>query len=1025
MHNLIPEFDKELNLEEEWLTNQMNSGREPLFCGDSNIRSPVDLQGDIHFRDFTVKTLLNYSYKSSMIKLSDHLYKLDGEFGHLQLNKTVYKILYAVFRGPSEHRVSGERLPLEMQIVTKSQSGEYLTASIMFKISDEQNLFMGALGFGTDTLVNLSNKDPLNMERHRYKDMALSLSPFFINSDEWLLYQGHSLNPPCKPSTWIISVQPVPIHLTQLLDFNSAARPDFTIKTIGERWIFKNKAQFITPAPAATELAKMNEAALQDMRQKMLLKKEEKVKKIQEAVKAKDDHAIELRRIVKEYQANKITIQFANPPKTGEEPMITEGYLKGLFDEINLFNFMNTPCPAYVKYLPPIEKPYGYVPAEAVMPWEIKKYVTDNKDARVANSISLPTPVNASYTYKTFYYIPKPDCHKDPVYRDTHLAQSSTETANNTNNTVEYVPVIVETAKDTKDMEIPSTTLKMVVPGKAQEVLDVPILRTFIPEDARTWPMQDMSLALSHKDTFGHRVAEIAERPFIPVPLPNGTLNSKGKVIRVWPELVTSYDGILPQDGIPAWEGIAESELILNTTVPASFDPNYRWIVFMWIRANYWIGDDKKVPLLPVYILARKDFVLKKGEKPLHIPVPRTVERFNNEIPAELITLSFSAVTGSQMLPNPEILDLPVGYEADSIFKQPPKYREEIFVRHQEVNPIYFKEVHSRWLNSTNLTLLEPAGREAEKIEVTGIIINTDAEYRQKLEARAAAERERVRKQIEEAAERERQVQAIFNDKTRVVSYERYCAKWQLEMTINDRFNFIDRDRTSPDYRWCAEWKWREVVGENKLYQAPDSINNTALKKPEAQKAQDEKKQEIKDQVVDQIDDFCRNKVHVILNDRHKQADDPHYKLCQSTLDKIRKTDLKNFIPNLRPALESLKTIVYDNAERVQKAGLSVGINLKEVAKQGAENFKDAAKAVGKRSLDAAQGLVNDTSRLAGGVGLDLKDAFNKSKRAPPTNIETLESPPQLAQVSMREVKKIDRLFKVTRRLWRNIDEAD
>lgn len=1015
-----------MNLEEEWLANQLNDGREPLFCSDSTLRSPIDIQGHIHFRDFTVKTLLNNSYKTSMTKVSDHAYKLDGQFGHLQLNNTSYKILYAVFRGPSEHRVSGERLPLELQVVSKSPTGQYLTALIMFKISDEENLFMKALGFGNDTLVHLANKDPLRLERHSYPDLAVSLSPFFINSDEWLLYEGHSLNPPCKPSLWIISVQPVPLHSMQLLDFNTAARPDFTIKTIGERWIFKNKAQFVAATPTHKQLAHLNEVAILEMRKKMANKKEEKIQKVRAAMKAQDDHAKEIRRIVKEYQTNKIKLQFVSPPRAGEEPMITEGYLKGMFDEINMFNFLNTPCPAYVKYLPPLDKPYGYVPADAVMPWEIRKFVSDNKEATIANSIVLPTPVNSSYSFQTFYYIPKPDCHKEPAYRDTHLAQTEAS-ASETNNTVEYVPVIVETTKDTKGMDVPSTTLKMVVPGKLQEVVDIPIMRTLIPEDERGWPLQDIALANLHKDTFGHRVVELQEPPFIPVPLPNGTLNSRGKVIRVWPELVTSYDGILPQDAIPAWEGIGESELILNTTVPASFDPNYRWVLYMWIRANYWVGDEEKVPLLPVYILARKDFIVKKGEKPLHIPVPRTVDKINGEVPAELITLSFSAVKGSQLLPKPEILDLPVGYEAEKIFKQPQKYREEIFFRHQEVDAVYFNEVHSRWLNSTNLTLLEPAGREAEKVEVTGIIINPDAEYRQKQAARAAAEREKVRLQIAEAAEREKQLKSIFTDKTRVVSYERYCVKWELEMTINDRFNFIDRDRTTPDYRYCAKWAWREVKGPNQLYQAPDAVNNTqpaAAAPPAVQKAQEEKKKELKEQVVDQVEDFCRNKVHVVLNDREKRADDPHYKLCQTTLDKIRKTDLKNFIPSLRPALQNLKKIVYANAEMLDKAGKAIGVDIKETAKSGVRKIQDAAKRIGGAAFDAAQQAVNDTARLTGGVGMDLKNAFDKSQRAPPTNIETRDTP-QLAQTSLKEVKRIDRLYKVTRKLWRKIEELD
>lgn len=157
-----------------------------------------------------------------------------------------------------------------------------------------------------------------------------------------------------------------------------------------------------------------------------------------------------------------------------------------------------------------------------------------------------------------------------------------------------------------------------------------------------------MAIAQKYNMTYGHNIPAPIDRNLSLIPPPPGATNSKGKVIRIWPELLTSRDGVLPEDAVYAWNGIKEGEdLVANVTAPTSFDTSYRWIVLMYMRCNYTYGDDNKTPLIPIYILARNEFIFENDKLPDYVPVPQNTEITDGVIKAELITISFTAKTSA------------------------------------------------------------------------------------------------------------------------------------------------------------------------------------------------------------------------------------------------------------------------------------------------------------------------------------------------------------------------------------------
>ena len=105
----------------------------------------------------------------------------------------------------------------------------------------------------------------------------------------------------------------------------------------------------------------------------------------------------------------------------------------------------------------------------------------------------------------------------------------------------------------------------------------------------------------------------------------------------------------------------------MNLGPPKSPHPDFRWMVFFYIKTLYNINDNI-VPLLPVYVLAHKDFKWEKGKLPPYIPVPRSLVPYKNSLQVQDIELKFIQKEAKATIRDQNLLLPPKGVDPKKAF---------------------------------------------------------------------------------------------------------------------------------------------------------------------------------------------------------------------------------------------------------------------------------------------------------------------------------------------------------------------
>ncbi len=151
----------------------------------------------------------------------------------------VYYAQEISFHLPSEHKINGERFPMEMNIVCQGQTigdtAKHLVLSFLFKKSPGvYNKFLEKLN-----IFNLPN--PLDKFRDIQKELFIPDILFNINEDStanmlpfsFYTYEGSLSRPPCNEQTiHYVASEPIGISATVLELFKEALRiPDLQTET--------------------------------------------------------------------------------------------------------------------------------------------------------------------------------------------------------------------------------------------------------------------------------------------------------------------------------------------------------------------------------------------------------------------------------------------------------------------------------------------------------------------------------------------------------------------------------------------------------------------------------------------------------------------------------------------------------------------------------------------------------------------------------------------------------------------------
>lgn len=157
-------------------------------------QSPVDLPVDHALERSAHRVALDYHATSEHLVLLPHTLELEIEPGsRLDYDGTRFDLEQLHFHTPSEHRLEGRRLPLEMHLVHRSATGRLLVVAVLFEA-----------GAADPFLERLLRDAPANEGRVDRPD-ALDVAAALGESAHFYAYEGSlTTHPYTEGVTWLV-----------------------------------------------------------------------------------------------------------------------------------------------------------------------------------------------------------------------------------------------------------------------------------------------------------------------------------------------------------------------------------------------------------------------------------------------------------------------------------------------------------------------------------------------------------------------------------------------------------------------------------------------------------------------------------------------------------------------------------------------------------------------------------------------------------------------------------------------------
>ena len=404
--------------------------------------SPINIMQPLLYKAFSVDLKFNDLVSLRMRKQADNLVKIEENFGSVVYDGLEYSVKNAYFRFPSEHKINGERMAMELQMIGESSAGSKVGMSVLFNVGENVNYFLNELDFGKGYLKELPISTQSNSKFYEVKS-RLNFGTLFTNRGSWLMYEGSDTNVPCDKITWLLSYDVVDMHKEQLYDIPATASAFFSIKPLREDMNVyrnvRNEAELMDDMKASESKANSDMKALFEAQAKE--REQQKTKGLAEAVEnALQKDSAEIKAAKKEIEDAKIKAREEVLQKMREERFKklkekeievereheanklypTTLLYERIMNKIIDYSFIPPPCPDFAIYKPPSGKSWGYVPPKMIMTWEISDYVGKPK-VEIANP-DPPKPTETELVYRPFYYKAKPQCQTAPQYPDSIIS---------------------------------------------------------------------------------------------------------------------------------------------------------------------------------------------------------------------------------------------------------------------------------------------------------------------------------------------------------------------------------------------------------------------------------------------------------------------------------------------------------------------------------------------------------------------------------------------------------------------------
>lgn len=189
--------------------NWGNLSSEFEVCQLGKSQSPVNLQSAI---DADLPPL-KINYKDSPLRIinNGHTIQVNYQPGSfLTLDNEPYELLQFHFHHPSEHKIEGKPLPMELHLVHKNQKGDLAVIGVFLKE-----------GAANPALQKVWQAMPTKKGREKtLSNVNINASELLPENQDYYRYFGSLTTPPCSETVnWIVLKQPVEISSPQVKKF--------------------------------------------------------------------------------------------------------------------------------------------------------------------------------------------------------------------------------------------------------------------------------------------------------------------------------------------------------------------------------------------------------------------------------------------------------------------------------------------------------------------------------------------------------------------------------------------------------------------------------------------------------------------------------------------------------------------------------------------------------------------------------------------------------------------------------------
>lgn len=440
-----------------------------------------------------------------------------------------------------------------------------------------------------------------------------------------------------------------------------------------------------------------------------------------------------------------------------------------------------------------------------------------------------------------------------------------------------WIPVITKTSKKYHPPTIPSPDYSMWDPVK-HKVVPVKVRREFHKPKKHAQKKldkaQERAKKTDRKDA-GYKIKPVHEKK---------TLAKPSKTFRrVWPPFKFD-EGFIPGDAMVAWDSIKESEKVLNIPTMKSPHKDFRWMVFFYVRCLYKISKGA-TPLLPVFVLAHKDFKWTKGKLPSYIPVPRNLVPYKGSLQIQDLEVKFIQKMAHESIGEKKLILPPRGVDPKKAYKLAKKYRTILVHLKRQLNPKYARNV------SKKFGLIEGNRKELDRErdeEMTGMFIRKDHAMRKKLKKKheALKKKEKKRKEVIKKKIKKKKQRAENGGvhHKQLLKMKRVCVKRKLEIRLNTYNMPVEQRRFKAI---CVKYMWKPVYTMSQWKQHQQYMR--------------------KMQQREQLVHYCLNNLHVVLNTRGLSNLEPSMsEKCREFYLGLKKDRTNHMMDQVTPVLDQI-----------------------------------------------------------------------------------------------------------------------